>query len=260
MKLSFVKISIRFILLALALPMTHCAFGQDELTELTVDRPGFADTPFTVPSGMYQFEFGFDYFKRPTGEFYNLPVGMLRTGISKRSEIRVSTRHILDNTDGNSFKGITPLSLGVKMHVIKERKWIPETDIMTNVIIPMSETTSQSSKLGYEVLLLFQHDFYPNTALNYNIGYVWDSFQGKSVFTVSVCFNYLPTRRIGLYIEYFGFGQNKWPGEQGFDGGITYLLAPNFQVDISSGVSRLEDKNNFFASSGFTFRINPIKE
>ena len=34
------------------------AYSQDNLNELTVDRPGIAETPFTVSPGMYQFEIG----------------------------------------------------------------------------------------------------------------------------------------------------------------------------------------------------------
>ncbi len=47
---------------------------QDRLNELTVDRPGIAEAPFTVSPGMFQFETGFDYYKRTTGEVYFLPV------------------------------------------------------------------------------------------------------------------------------------------------------------------------------------------
>ena len=231
------------------------AFSQDELTELTVDRPGVADSPFTVPKGEYQFEFGFDYFKRATGELYNVPVGLLRTGISQRMELRVSSKNVIDKTDAATFLGVAPLSVGIKMHIVKERKWIPETDIMTSIVIPISPSATQSKNLGYEVLLLFQHDFYPNTAINYNIGYVWDAYRGKSVFTASFCFNYLPTRRLGLFAEYFGYVPDQWPGENGIDGGMTYLLHHWLQLDISTGVSRVQEQNIFFVSSGISFRL-----
>ena len=230
------------------------AFSQNNLNELTVDRPGIAETPFTVAPGMYQFEVGFDYFKRYNGNVYHLPVALFRTGISKRTELRISSRQIAEKTDRGSFNGISSLSTGIKMHVIKQNKRIPETDILTNVILPIGYT-SGAKNIGYEVLLLFQNDYYPNTAINYNIGYLWDFNLNKPMFSASFCFNYLPTQRVGLFVEYFSYIPNGWPGEHGVDGGLTYLLAPKFQVDLSTGISRLDNQNNFFISSGFSFRL-----
>ena len=230
------------------------ALSQNNLNELTVDRPGIADTPFTVPQGMYQFEVGFDYFNRSNGIFYNMPTALFRTGITKRIEARIALRQILDHTDGSSFNGISSISAGFKSHVIKQNRWIPETDVMLNLIVPIVYS-SLSKTLGYEALILFQNDFYPNTAINYNVGYLWDYNLNKPMFTASFCYNYLPTQRLGLFIEYFDFVPNSRLDEQGFDGGFTYLLAPKFQVDLSCGVSRQEEKNNFFVSTGFSFRL-----
>ncbi len=229
------------------------ACSQNNLNELTVDRPGIADTPFTVPQGMYQFEVGFDYFNRSSGIFYNMPTALLRTGITKRMEGRISVRQILGQTDG-SFIGISSISTGIKSHVIKQNRWIPEMDVLLDLIVPVGQS-STTKTLGYDALLLFQNDFYPNTAINYNIGYVWDYNLNKPMFTASFCYNYLPTERLGLFVEYFDFVPNSWPGEQGFDGGFTYLLAPKFQVDLSCGVSLQDEKNNFFVSTGFSFRL-----
>ena len=233
--------------------ISTAALSQNNLNELTVDRPGFADTPFTVPQGMYQFEVGIDYFNRSSGIFYNMPTALFRTGITKRIEGRIAVRQILGQTDG-AFNGISSISTGLKSHVIKQNGWIPETDVLLNLIVPIGNSSAAKS-LGYDALLLFQNDFYPNTAINYNIGYLWDYNLNKPMFTASFCYNYLPTEYLGLFVEYFNFVPKSWPGEQGFDGGFTYLLAPKFQVDLSCGVSRQDEKNNFFASTGFSFRL-----
>ena len=233
--------------------ISTAALSQNNLNELTVDRPGFADTPFTVPQGMYQFEVGIDYFNRSSGIFYNMPTALFRTGITKRMEGRIAVRQILGQTDG-AFNGISSISTGLKSHVIKQNGWIPETDVLLNLIVPVGNSSAAKS-LGYDALLLFQNDFYPNTAINYNIGYLWDYNLNKPMFTASFCYNYLPTEYLGLFVEYFNFVPKSWPGEQGFDGGFTYLLAPKFQVDLSCGVSRQEEKNNFFVSTGFSFRL-----
>ena len=243
------------LLVILVLFLSHLAVAQDELNELTVDRPGIAESPFTVTPGIYQFEVGFDYFKRFNGSISNLPVALFRTGISNGAELRISFRQLLDQTDGRIFNGLSPLSIGVKVHIIHENEWIPETDILTNLIIPVGTASVQPIHLGHEILLLFQNDLYPNSAINYNIGYIWDGNRQDPIFTGSFCYNYLRSLKVGFFVEYFTLVVDKWPGEHGVDGGMTYLIKPKLQLDFSVGFSRLEKISNYFISSGFSFRL-----
>ena len=242
------------------LPVCHTARAQSNLNELTVDRPGIAESPFTVAPGMYQFEVGFDYFNRYNGKLYNLPVGLFRTGISEGAELRISTKNLVDQLDGKTYSGVSPLWVGVKVHIIHQHEWIPETDILTNLIIPLSTASVQPINLGHEVYLLFQNDFYPRSAINYNIGYIWDGNQQRGLFSGSFCYNYLPTEKMGLFLEYFSYVLfNQWPGEQGADGGMTYLIKPRLQLDLSAGISSFQKQNNFFISSGFSVRLERKK-
>lgn len=233
------------------------AYSQSEpdLNELTVDRPGVADTPFTVEPGMYQFEVGFDYFSRYNGDLFNVPVAMFRTGISNSAELRVTTRNLLDHTEGKNFSGLSPLNVGVKVHIIEQNEWIPETDIMAGLSFPVNSNSTQPTRMGHDIYLLFQNDFYPNTAINYNVGLIWDGIRSTPFFSGSFCFNYLPTRRLGLFAEYFNYHNQALAWEHGMDGGLTYLLRPHFQVDLSGGASLIDGERNFFVSTGFALRL-----
>ena len=182
------------VLLTLNLFLFQIVYSQsDELNELTVDRPGIAESPFTVAPGMFQFETGFDYYKRSAGSIYYLPVMLFRTGLSKSAELRITAREVVDKMNNKSLVGIAPLNVGVKVHIIEQSGWIPETDILTNLVIPISKSELNPDRLGHEILLLFQHDVAPKAAINYNIGYLWDGFRQREIFTASLCFNYLRT-------------------------------------------------------------------
>ncbi|MEJ0054875.1 MAG: hypothetical protein WDN75_04015 [Bacteroidota bacterium] len=162
--------------------ITIATFAQKtKLNELTVDRPGVAETPFTVPKGMYQFEVGFDYFKRYNGEIYNLPIVLFRAGITNGAELRLSTKQLLDKTEAVPYNEISPLSVGVKLHLLKQNHGIPEMDLLTNLIVPIGPSVP-TKNLGPEFLLLFQNDFYPNTAINYNAGVYWDHVRQRNYF------------------------------------------------------------------------------
>lgn len=227
---------------------------QDRLNELTVDRPGIAEAPFTVAPGTFQLETGFDYYKRTNGEIYFLPVTLFRTGISKAAELRVSVRNIHEKTDA-PVKGFSPLTIGIKTHIIEQRGWIPETDILANVIFPLGNSSLQPAEIGHDILLLFQNDISPKMAFNYNLGLIWDGISNQNQFTISFCFNYLPTDKVGVFIEYYDFLKKRGIQEHGIDGGFTFLLWPLVQADFSAGVSLVEGNTNHFVSSGISFRI-----
>jgi len=228
--------------------------AQSELNELTVDRPGIAESPFTVSPGTFQFETGFDYHSRPRGDVYFLPTMLFRTGISENAELRITERYTIDKTGEEAVNGLSPLYLGVKVHIIHQKKWIPETDILTNLVLPMGNGPLQPNGLGHELLLLFQNDISEKFAINYNIGYLWFNIEQGEIFTGSVCFNYLPTTRTGFFVEYYTLSTS-WPGEHGVDGGMTYLLTPHLQLDLSGGISHLDGDTNYFVSTGFSVRF-----
>lgn len=229
--------------------------AQDQLNELTVDRPGIAEAPFTVAPRTFQLETGFDYYKRTDGEIYFLPVSLLRTGLSKNTELRISVKNIQDKTSSQKLKGFSPLTVGIKTHIIEQQGWIPETDILVDLIIPLSNSDLQPADLGHDVLLLFQNDLSPKTAINYNIGLIWDGFSDEELFTASFCFNYLPSDKVGLFIEYFDFLRSQGAKEHGLDGGFTFLLHRLIQADFSAGISWVSGNANHFVSSGISFRI-----
>lgn len=231
------------------------AQDQDRLNELTVDRPGIAEAPFTVAPHTFQLETGFDYYKRTSGEIYFLPVTLFRTGLSRNTELRISVKNIQDKTSSQKLKGFSPLTVGIKTHIIEQRGWIPETDILVDLIFPLSNSDLQPADLGHDVLLLFQNDLSPKTAINYNIGLIWDGFSEEELFTASFCFNYLPSDKVGLFIEYFDYLRSQGAKEHGLDGGFTFLLHRMIQADLSAGISWVSGNANHFVSSGISFRI-----
>jgi hypothetical protein len=231
-----------------------CSQAQDQLNELTVDRPGIAEAPFTVAPKTYQLETGIDYYKRTSGEIYFLPVSLFRTGLSKAAELRVTVKHIYDKTNEPAIRGVSPLSVGIKTHIIQQNGWIPETDILADIILPLGSSALHPEEIGHDILLLFQNDISSKFAVNYNVGLIWDGFSNQSQFTSSACFNYLPNDRLGTFIEYYNY-LRETVKEHGVDGGFTFLLFPLIQADLSAGISRVNGVTNHFLSAGVSFRI-----
>lgn len=247
----------RILLLTLTLGgMIQFSHGQDRLNELTVDRPGIAEAPFTVAPRTFQLETGFDYYKRTSGEVFFLPVSLFRTGLSQAAELRITAKHIYDKTDKPALRGVSPLSVGIKTHIIQQNGWVPETDILADVILPLGNSPLHPDELGHDILLLFQNDISEKFAINYNVGLIWDGFSNESQFTSSFCFNYLPNDRLGTFLEYYNYNLfREGREENGIDGGFTFLLLPLVQADLSAGISRVNGVTNHFVSAGISVRI-----
>lgn len=228
---------------------------EDVMNELTVDRPGIAETPFTVAPRNIQLETGFEYYKRGENQLFLMPVTLFRTGLSKSAELRVSVKNITERLDGKESKGVSPVTIGIKTHIIEQRGWIPETDILADVVIPIGNSSFQPESTGHNILLLFQNDLSDKLAMNYNVGFLWDGFYRDEMFTASMCFNYLPSTKIGLFIEYFDFIRKANFEEHGVDAGLTWLVLPHLQIDLSAGLSFVDKSRNYFLASGFSIRL-----
>ena len=227
---------------------------SDRLNELTVDRPGIADMPFTVAPHTFQLETGFEYYAKTNGQVMFLPVTMFRTGLSKAAELRVSVRNIREKRAGMEINGVSPLTIGIKTHIIQQRGWIPESDILAEVVFPMGNSALQPEYTGHNILLLFQNDLSEKFAVNYNTGFIWDGFSSDEMFTASICLNYLPNQRVGLFTEYFDYLRKNGSKEHGIDGGFTLLLTPMIQADLSAGLSLVDGHFNHFIAGGLSFR------
>ena len=225
------------------------------LNEMTVDRPGIAEAPYTVRPKQYQLETGFDFYRRQDADVYFLPTVLFRTGLSSSAELRIGARTIQERRPAGDVRGLSPVTVGIKTHIIEQKGWIPETDILADVIFPTGSSPLQPERTGHDILLLFENDLSEQVAVNYNVGYIWDGFSTDEMFTASACFNYLPSDTWGIFVEYYDFLRKNGTKEHGIDGGFTALLSPLVQVDLSAGISRVIGHWNRFVSAGVSFRV-----
>ena len=62
------------------------------------------------------------------------------------------------------------------------------------------------------------------------------------------------TEKLGTYMEYFGiFREDNGPAHN-FNGGFTYLISRDIQVDIYAGVGLNERADDLFIGAGFARR------
>ena len=64
------------------------------------------------------------------------------------------------------------------------------------------------------------------------------------------------TDKFGMFVEGFGLLPEEGDSQRQFDAGFTYLVLPNFQLDISGGIGLNEYAMDNFLGFGFTYRFS----
>jgi len=95
-------------------------------------------------------------------------------------------------------------------------------------------------------------------SLGYNLGAEWttenDSTLSSFVYTVALGAGL--TDSWGAYVEFFGdIGLSASGTANYFDGGFTYLVAENVQLDVFAGVGLSDDADDWFVGAGVSYRL-----
>ena len=78
-----------FTTLASIIILTNCILRADEYGPIATSRPGSFNPTSSVPSGLYQFEFGTNLYTGPGDTTFTIPI-LLRMGVYKNTELQVS--------------------------------------------------------------------------------------------------------------------------------------------------------------------------
>lgn len=248
----------RLFFLLISLVFSLHAIAQDT-TKFHVDRPGIADLPYLVKKNYLQIESGIDYMKRDAAYRWQIPTTLVRTRISSYAELRIAVKHLAQDSLVNElhapFKwenGIAPLNIGIKIPFVKQKGAIPDVALMTNLILPsIASKRFKANTIGHEIYLLCNNDFNDKWSLNYNAAIIWE--EAIAIGMYAVCLTYQPKEKLAIFIENYDYFSNEH--EIGIDGGVTYLIDENLQVDVSLGGSRLNNQLLFFVGAGVAWGI-----
>ncbi len=227
-------------------------------TSIIFDRPGIADSPYILPSGTFQGEFGIVYNNVFGIEESYLPAFLGRIPLSGKAELRVglnyepqSVQFITQNFQENH----DPLSLGFKYNLSKKKqKPHPEFAFCGNVFTPLQQLGNREAKYHADFYLLIQHNFNKTHELNLNLGIAYFSNLSSTTFPLSFCYNLNIDPKWTLFLEGFTYyfeKSNKW--DSGWDTGIVWQFHEYLQVDFSWIQNRGLYQNLNFFGLGFSF-------
>jgi hypothetical protein len=228
--------------------------------ELVTDRPDQTESASVVPPGFYLLETGVSYSRdEEEGDTLRTLAGpgtLVRIGVGGRTEVRVGWDGWVDADRGVS--GVGDGELGVKVKLREELGALPEMAILGGVSLPVGDEELTSDEYDPSVRVAFAHTLSERVGLSYNLGAErfteGDTFT-RYLYTVALGAGF--TDRLGGFVELFGEEpESDAPGgsQVSLDGGVTYLVRANLQLDAYAGAGVSDDAPDWIAGIGLSVR------
>lgn len=246
------------VLVCLFFIVSYATHGQ----KIVTDRPDQTESSSTVPKKSLQIESGMLLKFAEEGDIslreIAIPTTLFRYGISKSIEIRVVNQYvnIKEKNSSNEISGISDLEVGAKIQLFNKESSKTKIAFLSHVILPTGTKEVSFDKLGTINKLSISHDLTDNLGLGYNLGYSYFGYE-NGFLTYSLVLGIAVSERVGMYIEPYGSVGIFDEHLANFDGGITYLVKDNFQLDFSFGTGINYTMN--YLSAGFSWNIAPKK-
>jgi hypothetical protein len=245
--------------------------GEDEEEDsITTDRPDFTEASSTVPAGRVQLESGYTFtYDKQDGvrtREHSVPEWLWRIGLAEDFELRLGWNYLVERTDDgpagtrDTADGAADLYLGVKLGLAKQCGITPEQAINLEATAPTGADAFSTDKVNPGFNYLYGWDVTDNFSLGGSAGIHTDTDEDDDFvrYHASVTAGYGLTDRLAAYTEWFGVyrtdADRNFP-ENYFNGGFTFLVHDDFQLDVRAGVGLNDQAADFFTGAGFAVRF-----
>lgn len=240
--------------------------AQDKTPVLITDRPDQTESSTVVPFQSLQIETGFVMENSETSFIdqvsfaYNTT--LLRYGLLENFELRLGLEYLGEKTEikntgtTSTLSGLSPIYAGFKVKIADEDGCKPEVAFLGGLFLPF--TANKDFKPEYSaanIRFAFSHTLSDRFSLGYNLGAEWDGDTAVPGYFYSIALGIGLSDKVGMFVEGFGILPEEGDSEHLIDAGFTFLVLPNFQLDISCGIGLNDNAIDNFLSFGLTYRL-----
>lgn len=222
--------------------------------QINTDRPTQSASAFVLPQGEIQAEVGFlseRPFKRV--DLYNVQYlnTLIRVGVLNGVELRLTQNFLGTRINGEGPNGLSPTTLGTKIHLLEENAGIPQISVIGQVTLANGGKGFESDVSTKEMRLNFQNTISDRVSLGYNIGGIWAGSENTlGLYSVVLGISIAPD--LTFFLEPYGFIAKNTPKDGRFNTGLIYAASDKFQMDISAGNGLTKKAPDYFLSFGVT--------
>ena len=253
---------------------SHCASfsGGPDLSEpLITDRPDFTESAVTVGRGVAQLEMGYTYAYDDDGTdqttAHSYPETLLRYGfLAEWLELRFGWNYgdqtVVGGTPSQA-SGSEDIYLGLKIALTPQEGWLPEMTIIPQMNVPTGAAAFTAGEIqpGLNWVYSWAINDFLSTAGSSQFNRALDPVSSTTYyeFAQSWTIAYALSDRVGGYTEWYAFFPSAATTAQVqhyFNGGFTYLLSNDVQLDIRGGVGMNDAAVDYFVGTGISIRFH----
>jgi Putative MetA-pathway of phenol degradation len=219
---------------------------------LVTDRPDAAESSQTVGKLRVQIETGVDLESTSSSDAKRRSLRIptkLRLGLIDALEIHLESDTFAYDTlelgaTSRSETGATDLDLGMKWHIADGGGWAPSLGLLVAVSLPLGAEAFTDDIYALSPTLAAEWELFADVGLGTNLGVTTpltgrDGHDDSLRFAAAIGRSWDPlSERLGSFIEVFGETPLRGEGdpEVYIDGGFTYLLTPELQLDLNARI------------------------
>jgi hypothetical protein len=241
------------------------ALSQKPVPDLITDRPDQTESSSLVPLHAFQIETGFvmenKYIGNYTHKYFAYNTTLLRYGISNNLELRLGFEFLGEDFDilyenSNKVSGFGPLYTGFKIKILEEQAVGPEIAFLGSLTLPtIADPVFKPDYIAAGMRVAVAHNLSERCSFGYNLGLEWDGNSAAPATFYSAAFGFVIAEKLAMFAESYGLIYQFDEAEHLLDTGFTYLISPNFQLDVSAGMGINDLAIDNFISFGFTYRF-----
>lgn len=223
---------------------------------LVTDRPDFTESAVTVAPGRVQLELGWTYSEAAGDHGHTVGELLVRAGVTPRGELRLELPSYEWTRGAARTAGFGDAGIGAKYAVGLQRGASPELALIVACGLP-SRSPVSAGGLEPSATLAAAWELTPRVGLGANLGLGAPLVAGTRFgqLTGSLACGLALTQQAGLFVEWYGlFPAGPGAGVAHYlDGGATYLLGHDLQLDARAGLG-LNGGGEVFVGLGLSVR------
>jgi hypothetical protein len=240
---------------------------------LASDRPDFTESSTTVGCGLVQIESGYTFTLDESAGVrttnHSFPEALVRIGLfADWLEARIAYNYGANDVslvgvpdEPDAPDGSEDLYLGIKVALTPQEDVLPEMALVPQMTVPSGRRALSAGEVmpganwlyGWDVLDWL--DAGGSTQINRARD---DEGQFFAEFAQSLTTGFHVSERLGAYVEWFMFapiGHTIERTEQYFDGGLTFDVTDDLQLDVRAGAGLNDAADDFFTGVGSAIRF-----
>lgn len=252
----------KFLILLFLLMLNGALFAQEN-NPMVTDRPSQAESATIMSLRGFQLESGFA-FEKVNSDINNVTFNstLLRYGLVENIELRLGFQYLgyYQSLEGGDLdeNGFGPLTIGAKFLLQNESERSPQLALLSTFSIPKSGASAfENENLGADIRLNADYTLNDAMSIGGNLGVSWSGIEGEdyAVWMYAAVISLGLSDKLGTYAELYGFLPGEGKNDHRWDGGLTYAVTEDLQLDFSTGVGLSKVSPDFFISLGLSIRM-----